>query len=113
MLDLVGDQWRRPASRAARCHATESQANSSFELGVDAKVAVFNNGSGDTLTTITTNNPIVFYAVENTGLLADISMKGGRFTKLDRQQCRSTPARAGRTGECFTDEACRNRWESG
>jgi len=58
--------------------------SSGFELGVDGQVAFFNKGSGDTLTTITTNNPIVFYVFDNTGLLADVSMKGGKFTKLDR-----------------------------
>ena len=58
--------------------------SSGFELGVDGQVAFFNKGSGDTLTTITKNNPIVFYVFDNTGLLADVSMKGGKFTKLDR-----------------------------
>ena len=58
--------------------------SSGFEIGVDGQVAFFNKGSGDTLTTITKNNPIVFYVFDNTGLLADVSMKGGKFTKLDR-----------------------------
>ena len=60
------------------------RASAGFELGVDGQVAFFNKGSGDTLTTITHNNPIVFYVFDNTGLMADVSMKGGKFTKLDR-----------------------------
>ena len=60
------------------------RAKSGFELGVDGQVAFFNKGAGDTLTTITTNNPIVFYVFDNTGILADVSLKGGKFTKLDR-----------------------------
>jgi lipid-binding SYLF domain-containing protein len=60
------------------------QNASGFELGIDGQVAFFNKGAGDTLTTITNNTPLVFYVFDNTGLLADVSMKGGKFTKLDR-----------------------------
>jgi lipid-binding SYLF domain-containing protein len=60
------------------------EAASNFEVGVDGQAAFFHKGAGDTLTTITHKNPIVFYAFDNTGLLADFSLKGGKFSKLDR-----------------------------
>lgn len=55
-----------------------------WELGVDGNVAFFKHGSGVTLSSIASTNPIVFYVFDNTGLLADFSLKGGKFTKLKR-----------------------------
>jgi lipid-binding SYLF domain-containing protein len=55
-----------------------------WELGVDGQVAFFKHGEGITLSSIATTNPIVFYVFDNKGLLADFSLKGGKFTKLKR-----------------------------
>ena len=60
------------------------QAADTFEVGVDANVAFFNKGAGSTLTSTMEKNPVVFYVFDNTGLLADSSMQGGKFVKLVR-----------------------------
>jgi lipid-binding SYLF domain-containing protein len=60
------------------------QAKDSFEVGVDANVAFFKHGAGSTLTSTMEKNPVVFYVFDNTGLLADFSMQGGKFVKLVR-----------------------------
>lgn len=60
------------------------QASNGWEAGVDGQVAFLKEGSGDTLTTLARNEPIVAYVFGNKGLLFDVSMKGAKFTKLDK-----------------------------
>jgi len=54
-----------------------------WEAGVDGNVALITVGAGETATTTIGNNPIVAFVFDVKGLIADMSFKGAKFTKLD------------------------------
>ena len=54
-----------------------------WEAGVDGNVALITVGAGGTATTTIGNNPIVAFVFDVKGLIADMSFKGAKFTKLD------------------------------
>jgi lipid-binding SYLF domain-containing protein len=58
--------------------------NSEWEAGVDANVAVASAGAGGTLDTNNIKGPVVAFVFGEKGLMADASLKGGRFKRLDR-----------------------------
>lgn len=58
--------------------------NSEWEAGVDANVAVASAGAGGTLDTINIKGPVVAFVFGEQGLMADASLKGGRFKRLDK-----------------------------
>lgn len=60
------------------------RASKGWEAGVDGQVAFLKEGSADTLTTLARKEPIVAYVFGNKGLLIDVSMKGAKFTKLEK-----------------------------
>lgn len=55
-----------------------------WEAGVDANVAVVNVGAGGDLSTTTVRDPVVGFVFDTKGLMADISLKGAKFTKIKR-----------------------------
>jgi lipid-binding SYLF domain-containing protein len=58
--------------------------SSGWEAGVDANVAMVNVGAGSDLTTTTVRDPVVGFVFDTKGLMADISLKGAKFTKLNK-----------------------------
>lgn len=54
-----------------------------WEAGVDGNVAFITVGGGGSATTRNTNEPIVGYVFDVKGLMADISLKGAKFTKIE------------------------------
>lgn len=54
-----------------------------WEAGVDGNVALITIGAGESATTTIGNNPIVGFVFDVKGLIADMSFKGAKFTKLD------------------------------
>jgi lipid-binding SYLF domain-containing protein len=54
-----------------------------WEAGVDGNVALITVGAGESATTNIGNNSIVAFVFDVKGLIADISFKGAKFTKLD------------------------------
>ena len=54
-----------------------------WEAGVDGNVALITVGAGESATTTIGNNPIVGFVFDVKGLIADMSFKGAKFTKLD------------------------------
>ncbi len=54
-----------------------------WEAGVDGNVALITVGAGESATTTIGNNPIVGFVFDVKGLIADMSLKGAKFTKLD------------------------------
>jgi lipid-binding SYLF domain-containing protein len=55
-----------------------------WEAGVDANVAVASVGAGGTLDTNNIKGPVVAFVFGEKGLMADASLKGGRFKRLDK-----------------------------
>ena len=55
-----------------------------WEAGVDANVAMVNVGAGTDLSTTKAKDPVVGFVFDTKGLMADISLKGAKFTKLDK-----------------------------
>lgn len=58
------------------------QESQGWEAGVDANVAVINVGAGGDVTTTTVRDPVVGFVFDTKGLMADISLKGAKFTRL-------------------------------
>lgn len=58
--------------------------SSGWEAGVDANIAFVDVGGGKRLDTNTMKDPIVAFVFGVKGLMADVSLKGAKFTKLRR-----------------------------
>lgn len=59
------------------------QASSGFELGVDAGATLVAVGAQGSLDTTKAGEPILAFAFSQKGLMADLVLKGAKFTKLD------------------------------
>jgi len=57
-----------------------------WEAGVDGNVALITVGAGESATTNIGNKPIVAFVFDVKGLIADMSFKGAKFTKLDMSE---------------------------
>jgi len=53
-----------------------------WEVGVDGNVALVNVGGGERVDFIRMNDPIIVFVFDVKGLMADISLKGAKFTKI-------------------------------
>ena len=60
------------------------RASKGWEAGVDGNVALINVGAGQRADTTTSQDPIVGFVFDAKGLIADLSLKGAKFTKLDK-----------------------------
>ncbi len=60
------------------------QDSKNWEAGVDGNIAVINLGAGGVLDTKSIKDSIVAFVFDVKGLMADISLKGGKFTKMDK-----------------------------
>jgi len=60
------------------------QGSKGWEAGVDGNIAVINLGAGGVLDTKNIKDPIVAFVFDVKGLMGDISLKGGKFTKMDK-----------------------------
>ena len=58
------------------------QASRGWEAGVDANVALVNMGDGQRFDFTKMKDPIVGFVLDVKGLMADISLKGAKFTKF-------------------------------
>ena len=70
------------------CFMTEAalnkfRASKGWEAGVDGNVALISIGAGQRADTTTAKDPIVGFVFDAKGLIADLSIKGAKFTKLD------------------------------
>jgi len=57
-----------------------------WEAGVDGNVALLDIGAGERIDTTTLRDPIVGFVFGVKGLMADVSLKGSKFTKLDKRK---------------------------
>lgn len=55
-----------------------------WEVGVDGNVAFIDVGAGKGLSTYTGKDPVVGFVFGAKGLIADISLKGAKFTRLKK-----------------------------
>ena len=60
------------------------RASRGWEAGLDGNIALITVGAGERVDTRTTKDPIVGFVFNVKGLMADISLKGAKFTKLDK-----------------------------
>ena len=60
------------------------RASEGWEAGVDGNIAVIEVGAGGRADTTTMKDPIVGFVFDVKGLMADISLKGSKFTKLNK-----------------------------
>jgi lipid-binding SYLF domain-containing protein len=60
------------------------RASSGWEAGVDGNVALITIGAGERADTTTSEDPIVGFVFDAKGLIADISLKGAKFTRLNK-----------------------------
>lgn len=59
------------------------RAAKGWEAGVDGNVALFTVGGGQKSLSAMNENPILAFIFDVKGLIADISIKGAKFNKLD------------------------------
>jgi len=59
------------------------RSSEGWEAGIDGNIAVLDLGAGAKIDTTTIKDPIVAFVFDVKGLMADISLKGAKFTKLD------------------------------
>ena len=62
------------------------RASKGWEAGVDGNVALITIGAGERADTTTAKDPIVGFVFDAKGLMADISLKGAKFTRLDNKK---------------------------
>ncbi len=55
-----------------------------WEAGVDGNVALISVGAGERADTTTTKDPIVGFVFDSKGLIFDLSLKGAKFSKIDK-----------------------------
>ncbi len=60
------------------------RAGKGWEVGLDGNVALITLGAGERVDTRTIKDPIVGFVFDVKGLMADISLKGAKFTKLNK-----------------------------
>jgi lipid-binding SYLF domain-containing protein len=63
---------------------TAFRASEGWEAGVDGNIALITVGAGGRLDTTTVRDPIVGFVFDVKGLMADVSLKGAKITKLDK-----------------------------
>jgi lipid-binding SYLF domain-containing protein len=59
------------------------QASKGWEVGIDGNVARANFGSGKRVNFITMNEPVIGFVFDVNGLMADVTLKGATFTKIN------------------------------
>lgn len=59
------------------------KATSGWTAGVDGSIALINVGTPRSIDTQTVQQPVVGFALTNTGLMASLSLNGNRFTRID------------------------------
>jgi lipid-binding SYLF domain-containing protein len=55
-----------------------------WEAGIDGNVTFINVGGGEQADTLAGKSPVVGFVYDSKGLIADISLKGAKFTKLNK-----------------------------
>jgi len=62
------------------------RASKGWEAGVDGNVALISAGAGERADTTTSKDPIIGFVFDAKGLIADIPIKGAKFSKVDKKE---------------------------
>jgi len=62
------------------------RASKGWEAGIDGNVALISIGAGQRADTTTLKDPIVGFVFDAKGLIADISLKGAKFSKVGKKE---------------------------
>jgi lipid-binding SYLF domain-containing protein len=62
------------------------RASKGWEAGVDGNVALISVGAGERADTTTSKDPVVGFVFDAKGLIADISLKGAKFSKVGKKE---------------------------
>ncbi|MGD8973556.1 MAG: YSC84-related protein, partial [Desulfobacterales bacterium] len=62
------------------------RASKGWEAGVDGNVALVTIGAGESAISSMGKDPIVAFVFDVKGLIADMSIKGAKFNKLDKSK---------------------------
>ncbi len=62
------------------------RSSKGWEAGVDGNVALITIGAGGRADTRTLKDPIVGFVFDAKGLIADISLKGAKFSKIEKNE---------------------------
>ena len=62
------------------------RASKGWEAGVDGNVALISAGAGERADTTTSKDTIIGFVFDAKGLIADISIKGAKFSKVDKKE---------------------------
>jgi lipid-binding SYLF domain-containing protein len=60
------------------------RASKGWEAGIDGNIALISVGGGERVDTTTSKDPIIGFVFDSKGLIADISLKGAKFSKVDK-----------------------------
>jgi lipid-binding SYLF domain-containing protein len=60
--------------------------SSGWEAGVDGNIALISIGGGQRIDTTTMKDPIIAFVFDVKGLMADLSLKGSKFTRLNKSK---------------------------
>lgn len=55
-----------------------------WEAGVDGAIAIASTGAGGSIDTTNMSSPIVGFVFGNKGLMVDLSLKGSKYTRMNR-----------------------------
>ena len=64
----------------------EFRESKGWEAGVDGNVALIKVGAGESAITAMSKQPIAAFVFDVKGLMADMSLKGAKFNKLDKSK---------------------------
>ena len=59
--------------------------SSGWEAGVDGAITLVNTGAAGAIDTTQAKSPIIGFVTTNAGLMADISLAGSKYTKIDKK----------------------------
>jgi len=59
------------------------ESSNGWTAGADAQVTVINAGANASVDTATAQQPIIGYVLSNAGLMANLSLDGTKFSKID------------------------------
>ena len=63
---------------------SQFRASKGWEAGIDGNIALISVGGGERVDTTTSKDPIIGFVFDSKGLIADISLKGAKFSKIDK-----------------------------
>ena len=67
-------------------HLKKFRESKGWETGVDGNIALITVGAGESSVSAMAKQPIAAFVFDVKGLMADMSLKGAKFNKLDKSK---------------------------